>query len=74
MYSEKVKQKMAKSSLYGFLITVSLASLFPFYWMFVMATNSNETINQTPPALIPGSELVTNFQNVLGSIPFFELC
>ena len=72
MYSEKLKQKMAKSSLYGILITVSLASLFPFYWMFVMATNSNETINQTPPALIPGSELVTNFQNVLGSIPFFR--
>ncbi|PRO66595.1 carbohydrate ABC transporter permease [Alkalicoccus urumqiensis] len=70
--SEKRKTLMAKISLYTLLTVVALASLFPFYWMFVMATNPNNMINQTPPVMVPGSELVANFQNVLDSIPFFQ--
>lgn len=62
----------AKIFVYSILILFSLASLFPFYWMFVMATNQNSVINETPPAFLPGGELVTNFQNVLNSIPFFQ--
>lgn len=62
----------AKIFVYSILILFSFASLFPFYWMFVMATNQNNVINETPPAFFPGGELVTNFQNVLNSIPFFQ--
>lgn len=72
MKSEKQKTLISKILLYIGLTIVSLASLFPFYWMFVMATNSNEMINRTPPVMIPGDRLVDNFQNVLNSIPFFQ--
>jgi cellobiose transport system permease protein len=72
MKSEKNKQTVGKILVYFGLIIVALASLFPFYWMFVMATNPNNLINQSPPAMVPGSELVTNFQKVLDSIPFFQ--
>ncbi|QKS72370.1 carbohydrate ABC transporter permease [Paenalkalicoccus suaedae] len=67
------KQNMwAKIGLYAFLTIAGLLSLFPFYWMFVMATNPNNLINQSPPVMTPGSNLVINFQNVLDSIPFFQ--
>ena len=72
MKSEKQKTLVSKILLYIGLTVVSLASLFPFYWMFVMATNSNEMINRTPPIMVPGDRLVDNFQNVLNSIPFFQ--
>ncbi|AOM84333.1 carbohydrate ABC transporter permease [Salisediminibacterium beveridgei] len=72
MKSETQKTVIAKILLYIGLTIVSLASLFPFYWMFVMATNSNEMINRTPPVMFPGDQLVINFQNVLNSIPFFQ--
>ncbi|WP_078555336.1 carbohydrate ABC transporter permease [Bacillus alkalicellulosilyticus] len=62
---------ISKSFVYLLLITASLLSLFPFYWMFVMATSANSVINKMPPAFIPGDRLVVNFQNVLNSINFF---
>ncbi|MYL32053.1 ABC transporter permease subunit [Pontibacillus yanchengensis] len=57
---------------YVVLIIASLLSLFPFYWMFVMATRPSEAYNSIPPAIIPGTKLVENFQMVLDSIPFFQ--
>ncbi|MFC4737897.1 carbohydrate ABC transporter permease [Bacillus daqingensis] len=72
MKSEKQKQRTGKILLYIGLGIVSLASLFPFYWMFVMATNPNNLINRNPPVAIPGSELISNFQKVTESIPFFQ--
>ncbi|MCE7793928.1 carbohydrate ABC transporter permease [Salipaludibacillus sp. CUR1] len=71
METNKKNVSIAKYFVYAGLILVSLASLFPFYWMFVMATNPNSAINQTPPAMIPGSNMVSNFQLVLDSIPFW---
>ncbi|MGD7044919.1 carbohydrate ABC transporter permease [Jeotgalibacillus proteolyticus] len=62
---------ISKISLYAVLIIGALLSVFPFYWMFVMATNHNNVINSVPPAYLPGAELVTNFQNVLDNIDFF---
>ncbi|WP_420846130.1 carbohydrate ABC transporter permease [Neobacillus notoginsengisoli] len=50
----------------------SLLSLFPFYWMFVIATNQTHVVNKMPPAMLPGKELVKNFQNVLSNIDFFK--
>lgn len=54
------------------LIAGSLFSLFPFYWMFVIATNPTHVVNKIPPAMFPGGDLVKNFQNVLGNIDFFR--
>lgn len=65
------KISASKVFIYVLLVIASFLSIFPLYWMFVMATNSNSAINKVPPAFIPGKELVTNFTNVLNTIDFF---
>ncbi|GAE32723.1 carbohydrate ABC transporter permease [Halalkalibacter hemicellulosilyticus] len=72
-YSEVGSKRFSLKKLfvYLFLITGSLLSLFPFYYMFVMATRTNREINQVPPPFIPGSNVVENFQKVLSNIDFF---
>ena len=65
------KFSINKIFVYLSLIFGSLVSLFPFYYMFVMATRQNREINQVPPPFTPGSDLVTNFQKVLNNIDFF---
>jgi cellobiose transport system permease protein len=39
---------------YVFLAIVTFLSIFPFYWMFVVSSNTNAEISKTPPSLIPG--------------------
>lgn len=69
--NRKNKLSISKLFLYFLLFSGALLSIFPFYWMFVMATNHNSAINKVPPAILPGTELVTNFSNVLANINFF---
>lgn len=57
---------------YTILLGTSLLSIFPFYWMLVMATQPSAAYNSIPPTLIPGGMLVENFQKVLNTIPFFQ--
>jgi cellobiose transport system permease protein len=71
MKSNKTSLLFSKVFLYAILVIATLLSIFPFYWMFVMATNSNEVINRIPPAILPGKALVENFTNVLNTIDFF---
>lgn len=61
----------SKLFLYTILVIATLLSIFPFYWMFVMATNTNEVINRIPPAMFPGKALVENFTKVVNTIDFF---
>lgn len=46
-------------------------SLFPFYWMIVMASNTTGDIFRFPPKLTIGSQLLVNCRHVLDSIDFF---
>ncbi|SFM24557.1 carbohydrate ABC transporter membrane protein 2, CUT1 family (TC 3.A.1.1.-) [Gracilibacillus orientalis] len=69
--SMKTKNTMEKGFIYLILAVAAILSIFPFYWMFVMATNHNSVINSVPPAFIPGAELVANFKNVINTIDFF---
>lgn len=48
---------------YLFLSFISFISIFPFIWMIVGATNTSTEI--TKGQIFPGSELMTNFQNLL---------
>ncbi|RYI29752.1 carbohydrate ABC transporter permease [Bacillus infantis] len=68
------KKKPGKGNLpiYLFLSIASLVSLFPFYWMFVMATSPSSAYNTIPPTLTPGNLLVDNFKKVLSNIDFFN--
>lgn len=67
----KKKFALGKTLMYLFLIIAATVSIFPFYWMFVMATRPSAAYNSIPPTMTPGNLLVENFQAVLDKIPFF---
>jgi cellobiose transport system permease protein len=45
---------------YLVLIVTLVLSVFPLYWMVVMASHTNDEIVQIPPPLLPGSNLGKN--------------
>ncbi|SDO63768.1 carbohydrate ABC transporter permease [Alkalicoccus daliensis] len=55
---------LRKVGLYTALIIGVLLSMFPFYWMFIGATNPSGEIFSIPPNLLPGDHLVENFRNL----------
>lgn len=65
------KFSIGRIFVYIFLTIASLVSLFPFYWMFVMATRPSAAYNSIPPTLTPGNMMVENFKKVLNQIDFF---
>lgn len=65
------KFSIGRIFVYLFLTLASLVSLFPFYWMFVMATRPSAAYNSIPPTLTPGNMMVENFKKVLNQIDFF---
>lgn len=56
---------------YILLVITSMLSIFPFYWMFVMATSPSSAFSSIPPTITPGNMLVENFKKVLNQIDFF---
>ena len=42
------------------MILGALVSIFPFYWMFVVATNDKDAAFHIPPLLTPGTEFLDN--------------
>ena len=42
-------------------------SVFPFYWMFVVASNTNAEISKSPPSLIPGGRFLIVARKVLSA-------
>ena len=49
---------------FGLVLGV-LLSLFPFYWMIVIASRTNDAANSWPPPFLPGGKLGENIQRVL---------
>ncbi|GAB2546549.1 carbohydrate ABC transporter permease [Gracilibacillus alcaliphilus] len=54
-----------------FVTILMLIFIFPLIWMLILSTNSRTEIYSFPPPLLPGTELVNNFQNLIAQIPFF---
>ena len=48
-----------------------VVSIFPFYWMLVMASNTTPDIFSYPPKLVIGSHLWENMGKVLDNVDFF---
>ncbi|WP_406446486.1 carbohydrate ABC transporter permease [Streptomyces sp. NBC_01613] len=48
-----------------------VVSLFPFYWLVVMASGTTQDIFAYPPRLVPGTHLLDNMQKVIHRIDFF---
>ncbi|AGB41272.1 ABC-type sugar transport system, permease component [Halobacteroides halobius DSM 5150] len=70
--------QLEKIILYVALGIGAIASLFPFYWMFISATHSSGEIFSFPPKLLPGDNLITNIVNLnqqigLGRVIFNSL-
>ncbi|HZB96103.1 MAG TPA: carbohydrate ABC transporter permease [Herpetosiphonaceae bacterium] len=57
---------------YIVLTAMALISVFPFWWMIVASTRRSETILTTPPPLIPGSALMTNYNEMFQQINFWR--
>ncbi|GHH53023.1 carbohydrate ABC transporter permease [Streptomyces umbrinus] len=55
----------------GVLLLGVLISLFPFYWLVVMASGTTEDIYSYPPKLVPGPHLLDNMGRVLDTVDFF---
>ncbi len=52
---------------YFALAVITFLSIFPFYWMFVVSSNTNAEISKSPPSLIPGGRFLIVAQKVLSA-------
>ncbi|MFI7647466.1 carbohydrate ABC transporter permease [Micromonospora sp. NPDC049460] len=52
---------------YAALIAAGVLSIFPIYWMFVVASRSNDAMGQLPPPVTPGGNLGANISRLLGN-------
>jgi cellobiose transport system permease protein len=51
--------------MYVALVLAVLFSIYPFYYMVVIATRSLDSINDVPPPVTPGGSFGDNFDRVL---------
>jgi cellobiose transport system permease protein len=63
--------RLSRILTHAVLILGVLISIFPFYWMLVMATNTTSDIFAYPPKLFFGSQLWTNLHNALTNVDLF---
>ena len=68
----KLGRNLRKAALYVVISLGALLCLFPFYWMFVVATRSSGEIFAFPPVVIPGSLLIQNVKSLLQAAPFLR--
>jgi cellobiose transport system permease protein len=52
---------------YVALALITFLSIFPFYWMFVVSSNTNAEISKSPPSLIPGGRFLIVAEKVLNA-------
>jgi cellobiose transport system permease protein len=52
---------------YVFLLVVTLASVFPLYWSFVVASHDNSALGAYPPVLTPGGHFVSNVRRLFNA-------
>jgi cellobiose transport system permease protein len=57
---------------YTLLALAVAVSAFPFYWMFVVASNTTAVMAQMPPRLTPGPNFLANVREVVARIPFVQ--
>jgi cellobiose transport system permease protein len=52
---------------YVTLIATVALSVFPIYWMLVVATRTNDVVGDVPPPLLPGGNLGANVQRLFST-------
>jgi cellobiose transport system permease protein len=64
-------RRRGRSTFSYVVLSVAVAiSIFPFYWMFVVASNSNAVMSQFPPRVIPGPNFLENARLAVEGVPF----
>jgi ABC-type glycerol-3-phosphate transport system permease component len=58
--------------LYAVLISGALISSFPFYYTLVTSTHRTAAILKIPPPLWFGNDLLTNYNDLLNALPFWN--
>ncbi len=58
--------------MYLVLTIVALLAIYPFYWMIIASTHRSATILTTPPPMLPGNALMTNYNELLSGLPFWR--
>jgi cellobiose transport system permease protein len=68
------KPRWHKVSVFGYIVLglVTFLSIFPFYWMFIVASNTNEEISKIPPSLVPGGRFFEVINHVYEALPSFN--
>jgi cellobiose transport system permease protein len=69
---KKWKRGTVSPFTYGVLGFMVFLSAFPFYWMFVVASNGSDAISKIPPALVPGSTFPVVVQEIIDMVPFWQ--
>lgn len=69
---DRLAGPLGMAVLYGFLSFLSLLAAFPFYFMLVTSTHRSATILRIPPPLWFGNALVTNYQELVDALPFWN--
>lgn len=70
-YSKKDHWRRVSPVSYLVLTLTALVSAFPFYWMYIVASNGNEAISKNPPTLTPGPRFLTLMNHVFEAAPTF---
>jgi len=68
------KPRWQKMGITGYIALgiVTFLSIFPFYWMFIVASNGTDEISKIPPTLVPGPRFFTVISNVYEVLPQFN--
>ena len=64
-----VKRRVSLFS-YFVLYFMGFISLFPFYWMFVVASSGSDEISKIPPSIVPGPRFLEVMNDVYTAVPF----
>jgi cellobiose transport system permease protein len=58
-------QQRPGALVYGFLVVILVASVFPFYWSFLIGSGDAGTLSDTSLSWIPGGNFVANARSVI---------
>ncbi|MCR2806416.1 carbohydrate ABC transporter permease [Paenibacillus soyae] len=61
----------AQAFYYVFLTIGAFISVFPFYWMFVIATNERGAASHIPPVITISDQFIANFERALDKTEFW---
>jgi len=69
---DRLASPMGMAGLYAILIGGALLASFPFYYTLVTATHRTAAILSIPPPIWFGGDLVQNYTELLGALPFWN--